>query len=62
MLLYAQDPGKRIGVSAMPMIGYIEEYVDEDGLLKTEQLSEPLLTFYKELRREENRFVNGRRN
>lgn len=27
-----------------------------------QKLSEPLLTFYKELRREENRFVNGRRN
>jgi hypothetical protein len=33
------------------MIGYIEEYVDEDRLLETEQLSEPLLTFYKELRK-----------
>ena len=62
MLLYAQDPGKRIGVSAMPMIGYIEEYVDEDGLLKTEQLSEPLLTFYKGPREKESRSVNGQRN
>jgi len=50
MRLHARDSGKRIGVFAMPMIGYIEEYVDEDGFLETEQLSEPLATFYKELR------------
>jgi len=50
MLLYARDFGKRMGAFAMPMIGYIEEYVDEDGLLETKQLPEPLLTFYRELR------------
>jgi hypothetical protein len=35
------------------MIVYIEQYVDENGFLETEQLSELLLTFYKELRKGE---------
>lgn len=51
MLLYARDWEKRIGDFSMAMIAYIEQYVDEDGFLETEQLSEPLLTFYKELRK-----------
>jgi hypothetical protein len=51
MLLYARDWEKRIGNFSMAMIAYIEQYVDEDGFLETEQLSEPLLTFYKELRK-----------
>lgn len=49
ILLYARDWEKRIGDFAMAMIAYIELYVDEDGFLETEQLPEPLLTFYKEL-------------
>ena len=48
--LYARDSGKRIGAFAMPMIGYMEEYVDDDGLLDANQLPEPLKTSYKELR------------
>ena len=48
--LYARDSGKRIGAFAMPMIGYMEEYVDDDGLLDANQLPEPLMTSYKELR------------
>ncbi len=48
--LYARDSGKRIGAFAMPMIGYMEEYVHDDGLLDTNQLPEPLKTSYKELR------------
>ena len=51
MLLYARDWEKRIGDFSMAIIAYIEQYVDEDGFLETEQLSEPLLTFYKELRK-----------
>lgn len=50
MLLHARNWEKRIGVFAMPMIAYIEEYVDQDGFLETEQLPEPLVSFYKELR------------
>ena len=34
----------------MAMIAYMEEYVDDDGLLDANQLPEPLQTFYKELR------------
>jgi hypothetical protein len=48
--LYARDLGKRIGSFAMPMIGYMELYVDDDGLLDANQLPEPLKTFYNELR------------
>jgi hypothetical protein len=51
MLLYARDGDKRIDDFSMAMIAYIEQYVDEDGFLETEQLSEPLLTFYNELRK-----------
>lgn len=50
MLLYARDWDKRIGGFSMAMIGYIELYVDNDGFLDLEQLSEPFSTFYKELR------------
>ena len=53
MLLYARDWEKRIGDFAMAMIAYIELYVDGDGFLETERLPEPLLTFYKELRKGE---------
>ena len=48
--LYARDSGKRIGACAMSMIAYMEEYVDDDGLLDANQLPEPLKTSYKELR------------
>jgi hypothetical protein len=48
--LYARDSGKRIGAVAMAMIRYIEEYVDDNGLLDTNQLPELLKTFYQELR------------
>jgi hypothetical protein len=51
MLLYARDWEKRIGGFSIAIIAYIEQYVDEDGYLETEQLSEPILTFYKELRK-----------
>ena len=34
----------------MAMIAYIEEYVDDDGLLDATQLPLPLETFYKDLR------------
>ncbi|KIX02794.1 uncharacterized protein Z518_08736 [Rhinocladiella mackenziei CBS 650.93] len=48
--LYARDSGKRIGAFAMAMIGYVEEYIDDDGLLDANLLPEPLKTSYKELR------------
>jgi len=50
MRLYARNVGKRIGAFAMPMIAYIEEYVDDDGLLDSNQLPEPLKAFYEELK------------
>ncbi|KAH8812357.1 hypothetical protein F5884DRAFT_855653 [Xylogone sp. PMI_703] len=50
MLLFARDLGKRVGGFALSMIGYIEEYVDEDGYLEIGQVSEPLVSFYKELK------------
>ena len=34
----------------MQMIGHMEEYIDDDGLLDANQLPEPLKTFYMELR------------
>lgn len=43
----------------MAMIGYIELYVDEDGLLEIEQLPEPLLTFS---RKGKSLSVNGQWN
>lgn len=48
--LYARDSGKRIGAFAIAMIGYMEEYVDDDGLLDANLLPEPLKTFYQDLR------------
>lgn len=48
--LYARDAGKRIGSFGMAMISYMEEYVDDDGLLDSELLPEPLRSLYKELR------------
>ncbi|KAK3312318.1 hypothetical protein B0H66DRAFT_525337 [Apodospora peruviana] len=49
--LYARDWGKPIGAVAMPLIGYMEEYVDNDGFLDAQLLQEPLRTFYAELHR-----------
>jgi hypothetical protein len=37
----------------MTMICYIGLYAEADGFLETEQLSEPFLTFYKELKKME---------
>ena len=51
--LYARDVDTRIGSFAMTMIGYMEEYVDDDGLLDGDLFAEPLKTFYRELRRGE---------
>ncbi|KAK1545551.1 hypothetical protein CPAR01_03053 [Colletotrichum paranaense] len=48
--LYARDSGKTMGSFAMAMIAYMEEYVDDDGLLDSKQLPEPLKSFYDELR------------
>jgi len=49
--IYARDVGTRIGSSAMAMICYMMEYVDDDGrYLDAEQLPEPLRTFYRELK------------
>ncbi|KAL9098447.1 MAG: hypothetical protein Q9163_005891 [Psora crenata] len=48
--LHARDSGKRIGAFSIAMISYIEEYIDDDGLLDANQLPEPLKTSYKELR------------
>ncbi|KAF2459310.1 hypothetical protein BDY21DRAFT_337917 [Lineolata rhizophorae] len=48
--LYARDSAKRIGSFGLPMIGYMEQYVDDDGFLDVTQLVEPLKTFYEELK------------
>ncbi|CRK47699.1 hypothetical protein BN1723_007718 [Verticillium longisporum] len=48
--LYARDAGQRIGGFALPMIGYMEMYVDDDGFLDARLLPEPLQKFYRELR------------
>lgn len=48
--LYARDSGKRIGAFAMAMIAYVEQYIDDNGLLDANQLPEPLKTSYEELR------------
>ncbi|KAJ4386112.1 hypothetical protein N0V93_009004 [Gnomoniopsis smithogilvyi] len=48
--LYARDLGKKVGSFGMAMISYMEEYVDDDGLLDSDQLPEPLNTFYRDLR------------
>ncbi|KAK1687647.1 hypothetical protein BDP55DRAFT_630300 [Colletotrichum godetiae] len=47
--LYALGSGKPVGSFAMAMIAYMEEYVDDDGLLDSSQLPEPIKSFYKEL-------------
>ncbi|KAK1976402.1 hypothetical protein LZ30DRAFT_753506 [Colletotrichum cereale] len=47
--LYARDYGRPVGALAMAMIGYMEEYVDDDGLLDASQLPEPLKTLYTKL-------------
>ncbi|KAK7959142.1 uncharacterized protein PG986_003996 [Apiospora aurea] len=48
--LCAGDLGRRIGAFSLAMVGYIEQYVDDDGLLDTSQLPEPIKTSYLELR------------
>lgn len=48
---YARDSGKMIGSLGMAMIPYMEEHVDDDGLLDiTEQLPDPLRMFCRDLR------------
>lgn len=51
--IYARDAAKRIGGVGIALIGYIEMYVDDDGLLDVNQLPEPLRGFYKELHGED---------
>lgn len=48
--LYARDAAKRIGSFTIAMIGYMELYVEDDGYLDANLLSEPIRTFYKELK------------
>ncbi|KAK8036181.1 hypothetical protein PG993_008795 [Apiospora rasikravindrae] len=48
--LCARDSGKQIGAFSMAMVGYIEQYVDDDGPLDASQLPEPIRTSYCELR------------
>lgn len=47
--LYARDAAKRVGGFGIAIIGYMELYVDNDGLLDANLLPEPLRSFYKEL-------------
>lgn len=54
MRLYARDVGTRAGMFGMSMIAYMEEYVDDDGLLDATLLPEPLRTPYRELREGKN--------
>ncbi|WQF89777.1 hypothetical protein CDEST_14791 [Colletotrichum destructivum] len=48
--LYARDSAKRIGAFSIAMIGYVEQYIDDDGLLDASRLPEPLRTSYMDLR------------
>ncbi|EFQ27239.1 hypothetical protein CGRA01v4_04295 [Colletotrichum graminicola] len=48
--IYLRDAGRHIGAFAMSMIGYVEMYVDEDGLLDVDELPEPLRSSYAELK------------
>ncbi|KAF3800314.1 hypothetical protein GCG54_00007762 [Colletotrichum gloeosporioides] len=48
--IYARDSSTRVGAFAMPMIGYVEQYIDDNGLLDVEELPEPLKSSYKDLR------------
>lgn len=48
--LYARDSGKKVGSFGMAPISYMEEYVDDDGLLDSDKLLEPLRSSHKDLR------------
>lgn len=48
--LYARDVGKKSGSNGMAMITYMEEYVDDDGLLDVDLLPAQLAKLYKDLR------------
>ncbi len=48
--LYARDSAKGRGSLGMAMIAYMELYVDDDGFLNSNHLTQPLRKFYKELR------------
>ncbi|WYZ45776.1 hypothetical protein EsH8_IX_000001 [Colletotrichum jinshuiense] len=48
--IYARDSARRVGAFGMAMIAYVEQYVDDDGLLDADRLPEPLGTAYAELR------------
>ena len=50
MRIYARDAGTTVGQFAMPMICYIELYVDGDGYLDLKQLPEELERLYLELK------------
>ncbi|KAF7198320.1 hypothetical protein HII31_00059 [Pseudocercospora fuligena] len=50
MRIYARDSEKQVGSFAMAMIDYVEEYIDEDGLLDVTQLPEPFKTLYQQLK------------
>lgn len=51
--LYARNRFKRSGGFGIAMIAYMEEYVDDDGLLEADKLPEPLKSFYEGLRQGE---------
>lgn len=48
--LYARDVGTKSGSNGMAMISYMEEYVDDDGLLDANLLPAQLAKSYKDLR------------
>ena len=48
--LFARDWQKPQGSFAISMVSYMEEYVDDEGLLDATLLPEPLQKFYSELR------------
>lgn len=50
MLIYTRDVGTTQGQMAMSMIDYIDLYVDGDGYLDHEQLSDPFKQMYAELK------------
>lgn len=50
MRIYARDVGTTVGQFAMPLIGYMELYVDEDGYLDVKELPADLERLYLELK------------
>lgn len=56
LCLLGRDNGKRAGSFSMAMVDYMLEYVDDDGYLEVEKLSEPYRALYRRLRKNDMPF------